>query len=99
MSRQTWEDIAWYAKQHRDASLEKVVPAVPVLPKNIPLDVTKIPKEILTKEEIEITEKSTEELLPLLASGELSAAAVTQAFLRRAGVAQKLVCLATKGTK
>ena len=68
------------------------MPAIPVLPEQIPLDVTKIPKELLTKEESEVTEKTTEELLPLLASGELTAASVVQAFLRRAVVAQKLVC-------
>ena len=92
MSNHTWKDIAQYAKQHRDASLEKVTPAVPVLPEQIPLDVTKIPKQLLTKEETGITEKATEELLPLLASGKLTSASVIQAFLRRAAIAQKLVC-------
>ena len=86
-----WQEIAKEAQEHRDQTIEAVKPEIPDVPANLPLNVTKFPKQLLTAEELDITEQSVEELLPKLANGKLSAAAVTNAFLRRAGLAQKLV--------
>lgn len=56
----------------------------------------KIPSEVLEPEEIRITSLPPEELVQLLASGQLTATTVTKAFLRRAGLAQKLVNCVTE---
>lgn len=64
---------------------------MPDRPKQIPLNVTGIPKTLLSEKEIEITEKLPEKLVEELANGSLTAVEVTNAFLRRAGLAQKLV--------
>jgi len=50
-----------------------------------------IPRVALEPDEVRITELPTEVLLNLLASGKVTATIVTKAFLRRAGLAQKLV--------
>ena len=50
-----------------------------------------IPRVALEPDEVRITELPTEVLLDLLASGKVTATTVTKAFLRRAGLAQKLV--------
>ena len=86
-----WQDVAYTAQQHRDSSIGRVEPAVPNVPQYLPRDVTPIPKELLSNEEIEITETFTEDLLKSLASGQLTSTSITKAFLRRAGLAQKLV--------
>ena len=87
----TWQEIAKTAQEHRDASIARVEPAVPEVPQNLPVDVTGLPQELLSKAEISITESSPEDLLAAIASGQLSCNLVTKAFLRRAGLAQKLV--------
>ena len=88
-----WEDIAAAARAHRDASLAAVEPTLPDIPAEaeLPRDVSCLPKALLTPEEVSITETPPEALVALLASGKLTAITVTTAFLRRAGVAQKLV--------
>jgi amidase len=87
----TWQEIAKQAQDHRDASIAALDPPLPELPAELPLDVTQIPKQILTAQEISITETTSEVLVDKLARGELAAVEVTKAFLRRAGLAQKLV--------
>lgn len=96
MSKPNWKEVAKKAQEHRDASVKLVEPAVPDVPTELPLDVTKIPKQLLTTEEVGITETAPEDLVTSLASGELTSTAVTSAFLRRAGIAQKLVCYLRK---
>ena len=91
-----WQEVAKTAQDHRDASIRRVEPAVPNVPQYLPRDVTPIPKELLSKEEVEITQTSTEDLLKSLASGELTSTTITKAFLRRAGIAQKLVSSGNK---
>ena len=86
-----WQDIAREAQDHRDQTIAAIQPEISNVPTELPLNVTNIPRQLLSAEELEITEQATEELLPKLASGKLSAIAVTHAFLRRAGLAQKLV--------
>jgi amidase len=91
MKSRDWTAIAAEAQKLRDSSIAEVKPAVPDVPTDLPLDVTSLPKKLLSESEIKITESKPEELVASLASGAISAVDVTNAFLRRAGVAQKLV--------
>ncbi len=88
----TWEQVAEKAKHHRDDTITLVQPPVPDLPAEaLPLDVTALSKAFLAPKEVTITERSGEDLVASIASGVLSSTEVTNAFLRRAGLAQKLV--------
>lgn len=91
LSKTSWREIVKQAQEARDASLKLVKPAIPEVPSELPLDVTEIPKYLLSKEEVTITQTAPEELVVSLASGRLTSVAVVTAFLRRAGIAQKLV--------
>ena len=91
MTKPSWEEVAKGAQEYRDDSIKRVEPAVPDLPSELPLDVTEVPKYLLTTDEVIITETAPEDLATSLASGKLTSTAVTNAFLRRAGIAQKLV--------
>lgn len=86
----SWQDVAEKMQTHRDKTIDAVSPPLPDVPADLPLNVTKIPSTILSKDEMSITESPPELLLETLASGEISAVTVTNAFLRRAGLAQKL---------
>jgi hypothetical protein len=88
----TWQEVAADRQKHRDATLAAIEPAIPEIP-SPPVNTFLIAKDILTAEEIQVTERKVEELAPLLAKGELSAITVVKAFLRRAALAQKLVSL------
>jgi amidase len=88
-----WQDIAHEAQEHRQKTIAAFEPAISNLPAELPLNVTHIPAQVLTSEELEITEQLTEELIPKLASGKLSATVVVKAFLRRASLAQALVSI------
>lgn len=92
MAKPTWQDIAKEAQDYRDASISRVKPAVPVVPEDLPLDRTDVPKYLLATEEVVITQTAPEDLVHSLAIGKLTSTAVTTAFLRRAGLAQALVC-------
>lgn len=87
----TWQDIAREAQEERDASIRSVHPTVPEIPNSLPLNVTGLPKELLFEEEIAITETVPEDLIAKIASKKLGSQVVVNAFLRRAGLAQKLV--------
>ncbi|KAL1613130.1 hypothetical protein SLS60_001362 [Paraconiothyrium brasiliense] len=87
---ESWQTIAKRIQQHRDAALAAVEPPIPDIPE-LPLDSTPLPKTILTPEEISITESDPVDLLLKLSSGDVSSATVTNAFLRRAALAQNLV--------
>lgn len=89
----TWQEIAQDRQAHRDASIAALSPPLPALPSQLPLNVTDVPRTLLTKDEFDITECLVEQLVSRLASGTLSAVHVTNAFLRRAGLAQGLVSL------
>lgn len=91
MNKSTWQDIAHQVQCHRTSTLDQVQPPIPDIPSALPSNVTDLPKRLLSARENEITTKCVEALLPLLASGALTSVEVTTAFLRRAGVAQKLV--------
>ena len=90
MSDRTWQDIAAEAQRYRDDSIARVQPAVPKVPNELPLNVTHIPREVLEKEEIKVTESLPDHLLAQIAQRNWKAEDVTRAFLRRAGVAQAL---------
>lgn len=91
MAGKPWQEIAQIAQEVRDKSIAQVQPTVPEVPEDLPLNVTSIPKQLLTPREIEITETTPEILVQKLASGEWTCVEVTNSFLRRAGLAQKLV--------
>lgn len=89
-----WQDVAAAVQQHRDASLARVPgPPLPDLAAagDRPLNVTAVPRQVLTARECELTELPPEALLAGYADGTLTVEAVVCAFLRRAALAQKLV--------
>jgi len=92
-----WQDICADVQTYRDATVEAVFPALSSLTaSDLPLNVTGVPADVLTSEEIRITSLPVEELLSLLASRELSCVETTNAFLKRAAVAQHLVNCVTE---
>jgi hypothetical protein len=91
--KKPWQDTAKEAQEYRDASINRVQPGTSQLPDNLPKNVIDIPSQILSKEDIQITEAPPEKLLGMLASGSLTSTVVITAFLRRASLAQKLVSL------
>jgi amidase len=86
----SWEETAKIAQDLRNRSIAEVEPAVPDVPSELPKNVIDLPRTLLSEEEVVLTEKDPEELLAALARGEISSSTVTLAFLRRAGLAQKL---------
>jgi hypothetical protein len=93
MVKTAWQDVARLAQELRDKSIDQVQPAIPAVPSQseLPLNTTSLPAKLLDDAEVKITETPPETLLKSLASGELTSLEVTTAFLRRAGIAQKLV--------
>jgi hypothetical protein len=92
MTVNSWETLAKKARAVRDESLAAIDPPLPRLPSKLPRDVTGIPAQVLTPEEVEITEThDATSLAQAIASKKYSAVTVVKAFLRRAGVAQLLV--------
>ncbi|KAL9013814.1 MAG: hypothetical protein Q9173_001507 [Seirophora scorigena] len=90
MVEYTWKDVAKIAQDLRDASLSRVEPSLPDVPSELPRDVTDLPKQLLAENEVLITQTSPEDLVKSLAIGKLTSTTVVAAFLRRAGLAQKL---------
>jgi amidase len=89
--KRPWQNVVQEAQNYRDASLARVQPSIPETPAQLPRNVMGIPRVALEPDEVRITELPIEVLLDLLASGKVTATTVTKAFLRRAGLAQKLV--------
>ncbi|TVY40668.1 putative amidase [Lachnellula occidentalis] len=85
----TWQEVAADRQKYRDATLAAIEPSIPDIP-SPSLNTISIAKDILTTEEIKITESKVEVLVPQLAKGDLSSVTVVKAFLRRAALAQKL---------
>ena len=98
-----WQDIAKEAQDHRDATLAQVKPGRPELFEKFEEDLQNVQSnplkgfsimtvgKVLHPDDVNVTKMLPEDLLPALASGELSATNVTTAFLRCAVIAQKLV--------
>lgn len=95
-SQMSWQDVATAIQKHRDTTIAAVSPQIPEVPTELPLNVTKLPSVLLSKDEISITEMAPEALLSSMAEGTLSATTVANAFLRRAGLAQKLTNCVTE---
>jgi amidase len=90
--KKNWEELVKKAQSHREETLAQIEPPLPSVPVQLPLDVTDIPAKLLTPEEVEITEKhDATSLAAAIAAKTYSAEQVIRAFLRRAGLAQKLV--------
>lgn len=81
------------ARKVRDDSLAAITPPLTNIPEALPKNVTKIADDVLTEEELKITNYDAPELIDLIKRKELTSEAVTRAFLRRAALAQKLVWL------
>ncbi|KAI8946705.1 amidase signature domain-containing protein [Xylaria longipes] len=93
----SWQDVAADRQRHRDATLASLNPPLPKLSADdIPLNTTSVPGSVLTAEELDITGRNVEDLIAMLASGQWSAKAVIQAFMRRAGLAQRLANCVTE---
>jgi len=86
-----WQNIAKEAQDYRDETIAQLTPPIPSIPPNLPKNVMNIPTTTLDPSIISITGLPPEELLASLTAGQLSATVVTDAFLRRAAVAQELV--------
>jgi amidase len=91
----TWEEVAADRQKYRDTSIAAVSPGAPDPPLDLPLNVSATPEQLLHGDEVEITEAPPEEILIRLASKKISTKQVVTAFLRRAGLAQKLVISAS----
>ena len=90
-TKRPWQEVAKEAQERRDASIARLDPPVPEVPAELPSNVSLLPAELLSREENRVTETLPEDLVASLASGRLKCVEVTTAFLRRAGLAQKLV--------
>ncbi|KAE9373330.1 amidase [Stipitochalara longipes BDJ] len=93
--KRPWQEITKEAQDHRDASLATFAKDFPaeITPDDfadLPDNSANIPGMVLQARDLKITESLPEELVKLLANGDLSAVDVTTAFLRRAALAQKL---------
>lgn len=91
-----WQEIAKEAQEYRDASLATFAQDFPTAITSdefseLRNDSTNVPAVVFGAQNLKITESLPEELVKLLANGELRAVDVTIAFLRRAALAQKLV--------
>ena len=87
-----WREVAVNAQKHRDETIAQVDPTLLTRQDDqLPLDVTGLPKQRLSTEELEITTLLPEELVKRLTEGSLTCVEVTEAYLRRAALAQSLV--------
>lgn len=89
------EPLVAKARQHRQDTLAKVSPPLPPLPQDLPLNVSKLPDELLTPREVELTNHDAVQLIELMSTKKVSCEEVTRAFLRRAALAQELVYVPT----
>lgn len=91
-----WKAIALSRQEHRSRTIESVEPPVPEIPKQLPPNVTGLPRQLLPQHVLQITERSPEALIKDLAIGKLTSERVTRAFLQRAGLASKLTNCVTE---
>ena len=91
MCKRSWQEIATEVQEHRESTIAKVRPQNYQVPGNLPLNVTSIPKAVLSSREIEITQSAADLLIASLGTGRLTSTEVANAFLRRAALAQDLV--------
>lgn len=89
---QSWQEAASKAKQHCEDTLAEVPGSIPHITKELTRNVTGVPGELLSKEDLKITNQNAEQLLDSLAAQRVTSVAITTAFLRQAALAQRLVC-------
>jgi len=87
-----WQEVAVDRQAYRDTTISAVEPVLPSIA-DVQSNTISLAKQLLTAEEIRITESTVEELIPEITNSSLSAVSVANAFLRRAGLAQKAVSL------
>ena len=87
----SWSKTASRVQEYRAQGLQQVQPPLPEIPSKLSQDVTSVPQQLLLPRELEITQLPPECLLSRLAAGKLTSEEVTQAYLRRAALAQELV--------
>ncbi|KAF2750226.1 amidase [Sporormia fimetaria CBS 119925] len=93
-SKKSWEVIAQEAQDYRDSTINTLSPAPPDVPNKLPKSTFFLPCTLLDPAITAITSLAPEKLLSALASGQLTAVAVTEAYLQAAAVAHRLVnCL------
>lgn len=93
MPAESWEHKAQAVRDYRDATLAKVEPALADITGPLPLNSLDLPKQFLTPREYELTQNyDAIALLEMLRSKKLTSEELTRAFLRRAALAQKVVC-------
>jgi amidase len=88
---QTWQATVKAVQDHRDRTMEAIEPKLTDQTAELTLNVTVMPKAVLTETELKLTESPPEALVAILAVGYVTSCDVTKAFLRRAALAQKLV--------
>lgn len=86
-----WQEIARQVQAARERSIEQVDPDIAALPETHAGRVIDVARNYLSPSEQAISESSAQTLVASLAAGKLTALAVTNVFLRRAAIAQKLV--------
>lgn len=91
-SFESWRVKAKEALDYRDESMDGIVPPLPDI-KSIPEYCLHIPDIFLDKQEKAITTWNPEQIVRSIFNGDIDSRTVTNAFLRRAGIAAKLVRL------
>ncbi|GAA6012111.1 hypothetical protein JCM11491_001754 [Sporobolomyces phaffii] len=87
-----WEDSVKTTRAHLASVIKSIGPKVEVDERT--KNVTAVPKELLDRDELEVTDSDVDTLLAKLASAEWSAEKVIRAFIHRAVIAHQLTnCL------
>jgi hypothetical protein len=90
-AKRSWQEVAKEAQNHRDETISQVRPSVPKISPTKFRNIFDASQELLSSREINLTSKSPEEILHIIANKEATCTEVCNAFLRRAAVAQGLV--------
>ncbi|KAI4214277.1 MAG: hypothetical protein L6R36_009433, partial [Xanthoria steineri] len=91
-----WHAIAQEAQEYRDASLAKVQPPVSIGINAAPNNVSETLRSSLSSQELAVTELPIKDLLQQIRTRNITAVAITNAFLRRAALAQMLTNCVTE---
>jgi hypothetical protein len=92
---ESWRVKAKEALDYRDKSMDEIVPPLPSI-KSRPEYCLHIPNIFLDKEEKAITTWAPEWIVRSISNGDIDSCTVTNAYLRRAGIAAKLVSVLYK---
>lgn len=89
-SSESWRKKAKEAQEYRDESVDEVV-LLPTDLKSSPQHYLQIPSLFLDDEERAISMWTPDQIVGSIARGEIDSYSIAKAFLRRAGIAAKLV--------